>query len=133
MPDKEKRKTRKQKLLETPPHPSTRGDRELSRVARMCAGAPQFLDEIAELRYNGQWFMNRQDQEVDLSMRRLQQKRNSAPFSWGESSIFSEGKVSSIEDRKKKVDTVEEENTEHTEQGATAASTVQESSHSVKD
>ena len=124
MPNREKRRTRKQKLTEEPPHPSTRGNRELSRVARMCAGVPQFLDEIAELRYEGQWVMNRRDQEVDISMRRLQQKRNSTPFKRGEASIFSEGKVTSIEDRKRKdaeaAEKVESEEAE-VEENSTAA------------
>ena len=76
--NKQKRKTRRERLAITPPHPSTRGDRELSSVGRMCANCPQFLYEIAELRSEGQWVMSRGDRETEISLRRLQQKRNSA-------------------------------------------------------
>ena len=127
MPNKEKRRTRKQKLAEEPPHPSTRGNRELSRIARMCSEVPHFLDEISELRYEGQWVMNKNDLEVDISLKRLQQKRNSTPFRAGEASIFSEGKVTSIEDRKKKdvenAGEVESEQDETELEGAAAAAT----------
>ena len=76
MPDKQKRKTRKEKLVETPPHPSTRGNRGKRIIGRFCQDCPALLHEIAALRYEGVWFQHKEDETTHISLRRQHQRKN---------------------------------------------------------
>ena len=70
MPDKKKRKSRRERLIENPPHPSTRGDRGKSVVGKLCENCPELLHEIAALRYNGEWLQHREERNGHISLRR---------------------------------------------------------------
>ena len=76
MPNKQKHKTRREKLEQTPPHPSTRGDRGRSVVGRLCQDCPALLHEIAALRYEGVWFQHKEDETTHISLRRQHQRKN---------------------------------------------------------
>ena len=77
MPNKEKRKTRRQRRDEQGVDPSTKGDRGKCIVARMTERCPKLYQEIADLRAQGLWRLKGDDERTHEAIRRKQHNDNS--------------------------------------------------------
>ena len=76
MPNKEPKKTRKQRIAEQGIHPSTRGDRGKSITAKLTEDCPRLYAEITDLRAKGLWKLQGDEKRTHVSVMRWRHNKN---------------------------------------------------------